>query len=134
MFTVKLQYQPIQVKAWEAYKQVGGTLYINNSLAAKYGNKKHSGNTENLSEKKYNSHSLKVFLTYKKNTPPGLKSLQKTYSKGSINKVFNTENKPVYQFPLCARNMGYPFHIYKLYYSLALHQNEEKKEWYHRFA
>lgn len=45
--TVKLQYQPIQVKAWEAYKEVGGSLYINDSLAAKYGNKKHSGNIEN---------------------------------------------------------------------------------------
>lgn len=45
--TVKLQYQPIQVKAWEAYKQVGGTRYINDLLAAKYGNKKHSGNIEN---------------------------------------------------------------------------------------
>lgn len=45
--TVKLQYQPIQVKAWEAYKQVGGTRYINDSLAAKYGNKKHSGNIKN---------------------------------------------------------------------------------------
>lgn len=46
MCKVKLQYQPLQVKAWEAYKQMRGTLYINESLAAKYGNKKHSGNIE----------------------------------------------------------------------------------------
>lgn len=46
VFTVKLQYQPIQVKAWEAYKQVGSTPFINDSLAAKYGNKK-TGNIEN---------------------------------------------------------------------------------------
>lgn len=29
--------------------------------------------------------------------------------------------------------MGYPFHIYKLCYSFALNQNEEQREWYHRF-
>lgn len=46
MCRVKLQYQPIQVKAWEAYKQVGGTLYINDFVAAKY-NKEHSGNIKN---------------------------------------------------------------------------------------
>ena len=69
------------------------------------------------------------FLDIQKNTPSGLKSLQKTYSKGSINKVFNTENKPVYRFPLFVQeNMGYPFHIYKLCYSFALNQNEEQKE------
>lgn len=60
--TVKLQYQPIQVKAWEAYKQVGGTLYINDLLAAKYGNKKHSGNIKNLSE----NHSFAQFSQHTK--------------------------------------------------------------------